>query len=348
MNSSSEVVDETQVTAVVVTYGARWNYLEALLALLEGEKQVKNVVVIDNASCSDIFLECARSGFAKPIVLRQGKNLGSAGGFRAGLEAACNLPNEFILLLDDDILPHHGAVVQLVNTYKNIRQGGSQNLLAVAAYRKSQHGNKSIPERSLFLHRHDCLGLNIFNFHQRYVFKIKGKVQTEPSPAIPAMKGCTAYAGLLFEKRILDVIGLPDDQFIMYFDDFEFTSRIIKAGGEIWLDVNSIFDDICDNYSIGVVMIPFLGYLMADSAVKVFYLIRNNMYLDRYVFLKNSIYYKINVMIFVLIIAIAAMFTFKYKRLTVILEGIIDGWNGKLGMNSKYNLFSESNNHNVC
>ncbi len=51
-------------------------------------------------------------------------------------------------------------------------------------------------------------------------------------------------AGLFFHKDLIEKIGLPDESYFLYVDDFDFTYRITKAGGEIWMVTNSHLHDL--------------------------------------------------------------------------------------------------------
>lgn len=323
------------ITAVTVTYGDRWCYLEVLLRRLEAEKLVRDVVVVDNASKRDISLACIEAGFIKPQVIRLEQNLGSAGGYNAGIKAALELPGAYIMLYDDDVVTTPGSLEHLVKSFNHIAETHPSPLLAVMSYRESQHGKLIVYNPPLRLADHHFLGLNIFNFFQRHFKKIK-KLTTTPDVAL--QNRGVAYAGLLLRKSEICKIGLPNSDFIVYFDDVEFTSRLLKKGGSIWLDTESHCEDICDNYSMPIVSLPFIGYLYSNSDIKVFYLIRNRIYFDRYSLEVRSIAVTINMLIFVIIIFLSGVILFRFKRLKTIFRAIIDGHNGKLGMHPDYPL----------
>lgn len=326
------------VTVVVVTYGNRWCYLSRVLRFLEDDDLVKNVLVVDNASTNDISSLCASTELNKPTIIRMEYNTGSAGGFSVGLKHAYKMSCQYILLLDDDVLPRKGSLSQLLSTYHEVNENSPVELLALMAFRRSQFGEKTIPARPFFLGKHHFFGLNVFNFYQRHFLNCKKKSITNPTPEVINRLGGAAYAGLFITKDIIKRIGYPNKDFVVYLDDVEYTSRILKNDGEIWLDINAEFDDICENYSMGVVSLPFLGYLLSDSEVKVYYLVRNRTFICRYVHESKSIFFLFNFCVFVSIITIIGVFLLKFKRLTVIFRGLNHGWNGKLGLNPKYQL----------
>lgn len=326
------------ITAVVVTYGDRWQYLQILLQRLEEVPLVHDVVVIDNASHRDITAACASAGFVKAHVKRMGKNLGSAGGYKAGIEAALSLPNDYVMLFDDDVVPEPNCIHQLRSDFADLISKCSPSLLALMAYRQSQHGSFLLTNTPLLLADHHFLGLNLFNFIQRHFLKTTRTELKTLCPDIAHQNRGVAYGGLLFHRALITTIGLPNSDFVVYFDDVEFTNRLLSIGGEIWLDTNSICYDICTNYSISVLKIPFIGYLFSDNDSKVFYMIRNRVYFDRHILDVRSSFVLCNMIIFLVILLLVGFFTFHFKRTKVILRAIKDGYHGNLGMHPDFPL----------
>lgn len=323
------------ITAVTVTYGDRWCYLEVLLQRLEAEKLVRDVVVVDNASKQDIASLCIAAGFSKPRVIRLEQNLGSAGGYKVGIEAAFNLNNDFILLLDDDVVPDQACLLRLKNDFKRIYCQSETSIFAISAYRES-HFSKIY--RYGKLEKYNFQGLNIFSLPQR-ILKLKKKLilNSLTTEVISQQRG-TAYAGLFFHKYVINAVGVPNDKFVLYYDDNEFSYRILMHGGQIWLDPEAICNDICENYSMSVFDIPILGYLNSDSDFKIFYMVRNKTYLDFFVYKIMSLYYLINMFIFLTGVFVSGVFLFKLRRVTTIYRAVLAGCSGKLGMHPDYPL----------
>lgn len=329
--------DKNHITAVTVTYGDRWQYLQILLQRLEEEELVRDVVVVDNASRCDIASLCSMAGFKKVQVIRHKTNLGSAGGYKTGIEAAYSLSNDFIMLYDDDVITSPGSLHKLLVSFNKLVKISLSDKLAIMAYRESQHGKLLIFNPPMLFADHHFLGLNIYNFFQRH-FSTRGKQILSSTPEIAFQNRGVAYAGLLFHKSLVSLIGLPNPEFVVYYDDVEFTYRLLKNGGEIWLNTESFCVDICENYSMRTVELPFLGYLLADSDAKVFYLIRNRIFFDRHILNIRSLAVLSNMLLFLFIILIVGVFTFRIKRLKIILGAVKDGYAGKLGLHPDFPL----------
>ncbi len=95
------------VVAVIVTFNPEPAALRALLAALQD--QVGTVIVVDNASSSDVaaaLVAPATAGAAHSVLVRNDGNLGIAAAQNIGIERALAMSTcRYILLLDDDSVP---------------------------------------------------------------------------------------------------------------------------------------------------------------------------------------------------------------------------------------------------
>ena len=327
-----------KLSVVIVTYGQRWKYLQQLLDFLAQEEIVSAIIIIDNASADHIQERCDASGYAKVNVYRNLRNVGSAGGFSLGIKKAYDLKSDLILLLDDDNLPRKGTLQQLLTTYERLLTLYHDRCFAVLCFRECHHGRLKVLKGNLFRPDDQFLHFNIFNAFQRYLGLVETKNDLSSGPEYAEFSQGVAYSGLLLPRKTIEVIGYPNDQFILYFDDLEYTRRILNKGGAIWLDTDAILDDVEINYSMSAIKLPFLGFIVADSDVKVYYLIRNNVYADYHIKSSNSIYYHINEYIFLCTMFVLCFFSLRFSRWKSIMHAYRDGKRGLLGMNGKYSL----------
>src|SRR5947208_3512337 len=100
-----------KVTAVVVTYGNRFNLLKQVVTRLL-EECIDLIIIINNGSTSESFTKLSELANNNSVIklFSFQKNEGSAIGFRKGIELAYNSENEFIWILDDDNVPSNGAL----------------------------------------------------------------------------------------------------------------------------------------------------------------------------------------------------------------------------------------------
>jgi hypothetical protein len=269
-------------------------------------------------------------------VHRNETNLGSAGAFSQGIAIACNNGADFILLLDDDNLPRDGAIRGLINTYASLSKDVSRDKLVVTAYRECLHSKFRIPLSPIFMAGHDFLNFNLFNAFQRHLKLIKHEEKITSGPEYSMLGRGGAYSGMLFSKALVQNIGLPNADYVLYHDDIDFVIRILNAGGVVWLDIDSIIDDIVTNYSVSVFKIPVLGFVLSESDSKIYYIMRNRAYIDKYVEKRRSLFYNINKMCLILLASFCCIILFKVKRLITIHEACFHAWKGQLGLNPRY------------
>ncbi|HIJ96531.1 MAG TPA: glycosyltransferase family 2 protein [Desulfuromonadales bacterium] len=326
------------ISVVIVTYDDRWQYLYRVLEHLEYNSYVSRVVLIDNASKYSVADRCCESLFKKVSIHRNESNLGSAGGFSKGISLACEKNDSLILLLDDDNLPRPGSIKGLIDTYNDLTENRSYKNIAVLAFRENLHANFKIPKKPVFMHGKDFLCFNIFNAIQRHLKLIKFESIQHSGPEYAVISGGIAYSGIMFSPGLVLDIGLPNSDFILYFDDFEYSIRMLKSGYTIWLDRENSVDDILENYSASAYQIPFWGFWLADSDSKIYYNIRNRVYLDHFLDSKISLPYLLNRTIFLFVFSLICLLTFRLKRLKTFFDACHDGKNGHLGLNNGYPL----------
>ncbi len=336
---ATEAELQTNIIAVVVTYGDRWCYLKTLLARLENEKLVTSVVIVDNASRVDVATVCCQAGFKKATVIKQKINIGSAGGFSCGIEYASSLDAEYIMLFDDDTVPHSTTIDLLLGRLVAINAKSGSCLNAILPNRDSQQLclEAKLLENKYWMLNDSVLGLNVFNFFQRHFLRpIQNKKDADASNIIDY--GLAAYAGLLFHKNICKTIGYPDRAFILYYDDIEYTNRILSAGGKIWICTDLLMDDIVVNYSSSMMSRPFVGLIFADNDAKVYYQVRNQIYFEYNQLSDYKFVYFTNAVVYAILSLMISVLCLRFNRVKAIQTAIYHGLTGVLGLNNNYKL----------
>jgi GT2 family glycosyltransferase len=111
--------------ALTVTYADRYGLLQQVVssAFANG---VEKVIIVDNGSAAaskqairKLELDCN----GRVAVVALPGNLGSAAGFKAGLEyAGTSSDCEYLWILDDDNRPAEGALAELFNQHVKLSQ----------------------------------------------------------------------------------------------------------------------------------------------------------------------------------------------------------------------------------
>jgi GT2 family glycosyltransferase len=104
-----------RVLVVIVNWNKAGMLRDVLASLRTLGGTPFDILVVDNAS-TDGSQAMVRSEFPEATLLAHEENLGGTGGFNAGLRWGLRSPNgyEFIWLLDNDVIVHHGALDELL------------------------------------------------------------------------------------------------------------------------------------------------------------------------------------------------------------------------------------------
>lgn len=332
------------VCCAIVTYGNRFVYLSRVVqeALYQG---VNKIVIVDNGS-----KEPARSALQSLVNTQKNilyhrfeENEGSAKGFRTALELAARQDCEFIWMLDDDNLPEKDALRVLTDFWKN--NGFSpQDTVALTSFRKDRqhyiHALQTRDPNALLWPGNSFMG-----FHIKQVFDKIGERIRKPRTNAgqdnfqPMKLNAGGFGGLFFHKNLLQKTGLPGEEWVLYNEDFWFTSRITKANGEIWLLPESRLSDIDTSFYL-----PARKSMLYHSSLDgkndslVYYTTRNGVYYIKRYLVTNRPLYLVNKLLFLIIISSIGLIRGKLKRLLLIYKAIRQGEQGKLGKNPEYPL----------
>lgn len=200
-----------------------WNGLSHLKKCLPTLEKITypnyEVILVDNAS-SDGSQEFVKKNFTKIKIIQNKKNLGFSGGNNEGFKKA---NGDYILLLNNDTTVEKTFVSEMVKKLESDKLiGGVQGKLRSMDY----------PDRL------DSIGAFLtstgFLYHYRYFQKDLPKYDTEIY--LYSAKG----ACMLFKKKVIDEVGLFDDDFFAYFEETDFCHRVWLAGYTIMYAPKSV------------------------------------------------------------------------------------------------------------
>ena len=104
------------IAAVVVTYNRKELLMTCINSILNQTSAEPDVLVIDNASTDGTDAAIAEIYKDNPRVIYKntGANIGGAGGFSYGINAAVNMGYDYLWLMDDDTFPSETALSELL------------------------------------------------------------------------------------------------------------------------------------------------------------------------------------------------------------------------------------------
>jgi len=199
-----------RVAAVVVTYNRRDLLLESLAAVTGQTRAPDAVIVIDNAS-TDETAEAVQLRFPAARLSVLGHNTGGAGGFACGIALALADGADLIWLMDDDTVPEPAALAALLAARH--RQPGRPP--AVVASRVVWTDGRAHP----------------MNTPRAKPFASKAEL----AAAAAAVDGglpirSASFVSILVDAEACRARGLPQADYFLWNDDFEFTTRLLRGG----------------------------------------------------------------------------------------------------------------------
>jgi rhamnopyranosyl-N-acetylglucosaminyl-diphospho-decaprenol beta-1,3/1,4-galactofuranosyltransferase len=210
-------VSAESVAVVVVTYNRAPLLTRMLAGLAALDRAPDAVIVVDNAS-TDHTATVLEGVHDLPLqVIRPEENLGGAGGFHLGVEAAYEQGFERIWLMDDDVVPAVDCLAVLLGVDED----------CLMAVREDTAGR--LVEKSAV------------TFDLRNPLRLKPKtamVETtygarDQMPALVEIEN-VAFEGFMVRRRVVEAIGLPDPGYFIFYDDVDFALRARRAGWRIW------------------------------------------------------------------------------------------------------------------
>ena len=281
------------VFAVIVTYGNRYQLLERVVHQLL-TLEVYKIVIVDNGSIAEsrrALQHLARKNAARIELCSLDDNLGSAGGYKKGLEIACRHNEcDFIWMLDDDNVPDQHALRSHLTVYRAI--GAECCLVSLrkdrATYRNIRNETdvkRKFKPNNSFVH---------FSLRNLLLKRILYGFDSTRKDLIEIPYG--PYGGMFIRKIVAQKIGPPHAELYLYMDDHEFSCRIVKAGLKIFLNRNSIVRDLEKSWSGNKRYWLFRRFMPAVTGDKrkAFYLLRNSAFLEKKHFITNRFEYSLN------------------------------------------------------
>jgi GT2 family glycosyltransferase len=321
--------------AVTVTYSDRWKHLLQVIPAVFQQASIDQLIIVDNASSYDLKANL-RATFPiysdRILVLTQTENLGSAGGFSIGLKKAYELNAEFVYLLDDDNLPEPNAVSILLKEWAQI---STEKPIALLSYRyrnlpnlqKAAHGQEV---RYFHDKPNSFLGFSL----ESMLLKKGNKSLLTASDLLPKVSIFQApYGGLFLPRATIKAIGFPNEQLFLYADDTEYTYRIIKQGGSIWMITDSRLQDLETSWwsDSRVLKKRWSEPLLEEGGFKVYYSTRNLTWFLWKNLSPNPVLFFINGLVYLGYLLVKALLTGKLGAYGIILVAVKDGVLGRLG-----------------
>ncbi|MGD8162227.1 hypothetical protein [Pantoea sp. FN0307] len=308
------------VLVLTVTYNDRFNYLSKSLQEL-AKQQATGVVIVYNGCPESVIektqaLESVYGIKIYPVILE--KNEGSAGGFYRGLDYIIKnrLIEDKLLMLDDDNLIPDGLLAKLTEKTLSDKEIG----LVLREDRKDlffarETGNPCINIST----KNAFLGRDFFKKNYQDFEKTSGDII------------CAPYSGLVISKNTLNPGWLPDKNYYLYVDDYDFTYRLVMENGcKInFIDGDKIVDLEKSFHLNHKKRILNNRYLNA-SRIQVYYSVRNQILFAKKRINRKHIFY-VNALLTIFYMNVSFLLAAKFNLCAAFNKAVIHGFNNIKG-----------------
>lgn len=220
----------TGITAVVVTYNRMDKVTTVIDHLLAQTRPPDQVLVVDNASTDGTADALAPYVAGDRIdVLRLPENTGGAGGFAAGMARAYESGADFVWIMDDDCYPNPDALEELV-----VGLGKAEESLGMR-----------LPYACSVVRWVDGEICEMNNPGTTWDW---GRLLVRGLDAV-LVTHCS-FVSVLIPRWVITRFGLPLREYFLWFDDMEYTMRILAAGPGVQCLRSAVVHDLPVNRGV--------------------------------------------------------------------------------------------------
>lgn len=219
---------DSLVTVVIVNYNAKEMLVRCIERILAGTIQPQ-IIISDNASTDnslklieDYYPECANI-----FIHRNNKN----GGFSAANNAVFDkITSPFILYLNPDCFIETDTIEHLLNTMCQYPEAGMVGCLVTNMDGSEQVGCRGItPTPARVCNQ-------MFKLNKIFLNNPKFKsylLSNEPIPQSPIQVELISGSCMFVRKEALTTVGLLDDHYFLYCEDYDWFYRFIQSNWKI-------------------------------------------------------------------------------------------------------------------
>ena len=198
-----------RVTVVILNWNGRRFLAPCLDAVLAQTFRDFEIVLVDNGS-SDGSVDFLRAHYPQVRLVANAHNVGFAAGNNQAMRAS---QSEFVATLNNDAVPEPEWLEKLVGAMESDERVGA------------------CASKMLFAHRRDVVNSAGIAIDRAGIAwdRLGGQLDTPSSGALEPVFGACAGAAL-YRRRMLDQVGLFDEDFFAYMEDVDLAWRAQWAG----------------------------------------------------------------------------------------------------------------------
>ncbi|QYR20624.1 DUF1972 domain-containing protein [Paenibacillus sp. sptzw28] len=219
---------EPLVGVILVNFNGADDTIECITSLMKMNYFNMNLYVVDNCSYNDSglqlkqFIDKQDSSSIKFIQLE--RNVGFSGGNNVAIRQAMADGAELLWLINNDTIVDRDALSYLVETMK---ENPGTGIVGSKIY---FYGTKRIWFAGGAINK---LGMSSHSGYNKE--DLQGELYSEVKE-VGYITGCS----LLANKKMIEQIGVLDEDFFLYYEDTEFCRRAIRYGWKVFYEPRSI------------------------------------------------------------------------------------------------------------
>lgn len=234
------------ISIISVNYNGLQDTLEMLESIVANVSVPYEIIVVDNASMADETV-AIKEKYPQVITIRSKKNLGFAGGNNIGIKAAAG---DYLFFLNNDTVVKDDSFQYMVNRLESSSEIGAVSPKIKFAWK---------PYNIQFAGYTRLSGITLRNSLIGFMSPDSGKYNH--SAVTPYIHG----AAFMIKREVVEKAGLMPELFFLYYEELDWSERIVQAGYELWYEPQSTVYHK-ESKSTGV-----------QSPLKVFYMTRNRL-----------------------------------------------------------------------
>ncbi|MBU0528493.1 glycosyltransferase family 2 protein [bacterium] len=220
------------VSIIIVTFNSKSEIVDCITSLLPQLNGINGEIIIIDNNSTDNTISLIHNIESKCIsIIQNRKNFGYTRANNQGIKKS---KGKYILFLNPDTIVPNGTISNLLNEFNNNKDLGAIAPQLCFPDNSIQNSCRRFPRRRDILY--ESIGLSkIFKNSKEFNYWKMGDFDHTKSRLVDQPAG----AALLIHKKIIDKIGLFDEQFPMFFSDVDLCKRIWAAGYNIQYTTNS-------------------------------------------------------------------------------------------------------------
>ncbi len=196
-----------KVTAVVLNWNRSVDTIDCVRSLQQSGYPDLNIVVVDNASTDDSVAKI-ESALPRVTIIRSPTNGGYAAGNNIGIRQALANGANYVLILNNDVLVEPGFLQPMVG---EAEADSSVGIVTCDARFQSDH-TRAYPTGGRM------------KFWRGAATALPSRERSQRT-TVDFVSGCI----LLVPRAVFEKVGLLDESFFMYFEDYEFSRRVATS-----------------------------------------------------------------------------------------------------------------------